>query len=78
MKGGLCIGIIGKRPWIIFNVGCEGSFYNVAGTNKIPNYLHALSTLYAAISNELFFLETLFCIFFILKNAYRSLPGVIL
>ena len=41
-------GIIGKRPCNIPNVGCEGSFYNVAGTYKIPKYPHAL---YAAITN---------------------------
>ena len=32
-----------KRSCIIPNVGCEGRFYNVAGTYKIPNYPHALS-----------------------------------
>ena len=42
IKGDVCNVIIGKRPCIIPN-GCEGSFYNVAATYKIPNYLHALS-----------------------------------
>ena len=38
---GVSNGIIGKRPCITPNLGCEGSFYNVAGTYKIPNYPHA-------------------------------------
>ena len=40
---------------IITNDVCEGSLYNVAtcSTYKIPNYPHALSTLYAAVTNEL-------------------------
>ena len=39
----VCNKIIGKRPCIIPNVGCEGSFYNVTGIYRIRNYPHALS-----------------------------------
>ena len=67
--------IIGKRPCIIPNVGCEGSFYNAAGTYKIPNYPHALSSTVCGDHTRTDFFRNAVLYFF---NAYRCLPGVIL
>ena len=62
IKGVVCNGIIWKSPCTIPNVGREGSFYNVAVTEKIPNYPHAFPHTVCGDHKWIELLETLFCI----------------